>query len=70
MTADLAKLGKTELLAAKAALDRADMALSHARGIFISAGYVPGAASVNSALVHVHYLAAQISRALARKPST
>ena len=69
MTADLAKFGKTELLAAKAALDRADTALTHARGIFISAGYVPGAASINSALVHVLYLAAQIDRELAAKPS-
>ena len=69
MTADLAKLGKTELLVAKAALDRADTALSQARGIFISAGYVPGAASINSALVHVHYLTAQIDRELA-KPSS
>ena len=61
-------LGKAELLAAKNVLRRADLALARARGVFISAGYAPGAAAINAMLDRIAHLIARIDRAMTAKP--
>jgi hypothetical protein len=61
-------LTKLELITARAALNRADLELAKVRGIFLTASYVPGAVTVNTTLVSVHYLIAQIDRELATRP--
>ena len=61
-------LSKAELLAARDALRRADLALARARAVFISAGYAPGAAAINAMFDKIAHLVARIDRALAAKP--
>lgn len=61
-------MSKTELLSARGELRRADTMLARARGIFISAGAVQGAAAVNAIIGRVGDLIARIDRALAGKP--
>ena len=61
-------MSKADLLAARSELRRADALLARARGIFISAGAVQGAAAVNAIIGRVGDLVARIDRALAGKP--
>jgi len=61
-------LTKLELVAARAALNRVDLELAKVRSIFLTASYVPGTVTVNTTLVSVHYLIAQIDRELATRP--
>ena len=61
-------LSKAELLAARDGLRRADISLARVRGVFITAGYVPGAAAINAMLDKVAHLVARIDRALAAVP--
>ena len=61
-------LTQGELLAAKDALRRADLALAHARGVFVGGGYGPGAASVSALIDRIAHLLARIDKALMAKP--
>jgi hypothetical protein len=61
-------ISKSDLIAARAALSGADANLSRARGVFIKAGYAPGAAAVNALIDRVSHLLVRIDRALAAKP--
>jgi len=61
-------LSKLELISARAALRRAEYELANARGTFITAGYVQGAATINVTLTSVAYLIAAIERELTTRP--
>jgi len=61
-------LTRTELLAARNDLRRADVALSRVRGIFITAGHAQAAASVNAVIGKLAHLRDRIDKALMAKP--
>ena len=59
---------RSQLIIVKADLRRADAALTHARGVFISSGAARDAAAINALIDRIAHLIARIDRALTAKP--